>query len=60
MYSSLGTFVQAAREEDQTHQGIPPNNQYDIGRTGRALMLSLHKADWDRQADGRADGHKKV
>ena len=29
-------------------------NQYDIGRRGCALMSSLHKAYWHRQADGRA------
>ena len=29
-------------------------NQYDIGRRGCTLMSSLSKANWDRQAGGRA------
>ena len=29
------------------------NNQYDIGRRGCALMSSLPKANWDRQAGRR-------
>jgi hypothetical protein len=35
-------------------------NQYDIGRRGCALMLSLPKANWDGQADRQAGGQAQV
>ena len=35
-------------------------NQYNIGRRGCALMLSLLKANWDRRAGGQAQVSKGI